>query len=151
METIDVVEKGIKEELSQIGYEVYSFKYLPKVKTLEIVVDRDSDINLDDITEVSNKISAYLDEHDFTDSPYTLDVSSLGVEKPIKLEKLDNYVGKFINIHLSNPYKGENTLEGTLENCDENMVIISFKNKTRTIKAEINRKDIDRARLAIKF
>ena len=134
METIDVVEKGIKEELSQIGYEVYSFKYLPKVKTLEIVVDRDSDINLDDITEVSNKISAYLDEHDFTDSPYTLDVSSLGVEKPIKLEKL-----------------GENSLEGTLESCDENMVIISFKNKTRTIKAEINRKDIDRARLAIKF
>ena len=58
---------------------------------------------------------------------------------------------KFINIHLSNPYKGENSLEGTLESCDENMVIISFKNKTRTIKAEINRKDIDRARLAIKF
>ena len=54
METIDVVEKGIKEELSQIGYEVYSFKYLPKVKTLEIVVDRDSDINLDEIYKYSS-------------------------------------------------------------------------------------------------
>ena len=134
-----------------IFLKLYSFKFIPKTRILEIVVDRDSEINLDDITAVSEVISTYLDEHDFTENPYTLDVSSLGVEKPIKVEKLDKYVGKYINIHLSHPYKGENILEGNLDYCDNEKIILSYREKTKLIKCEINRADVDRARLAIKF
>ena len=94
MEEINRVQEGLSEKLKGIGYELYSFKFIPKTRMLEIVVDRDEEINLDDITNVSETISSYLDEHDFTDNPYTLDVSSLGVEKPIKLERLDKYVTK---------------------------------------------------------
>ena len=106
MEEINRVQEGLKEKLNEIGYELYSFKFLAKTRMLEVIVDRDEEINLDDITCVSEVISTYLDEHDFTDNPYTLDVSSLGVEKPISVEKLDKYVGKYINIHLSHPYQG---------------------------------------------
>lgn len=151
MEEINRVEEGLSEKLKEIGYELYSFKFIPKTRMLEIVVDRDEEINLDDITNVSETISSYLDEHDFTDNPYTLDVSSLGVEKPIKLEKLDKYVGKYINIHLSHPYQGENILEGNLDYCDNEKITLSYKNKTKVVKYEINRATIDKARLAIKF
>ncbi len=151
MEEINVVEEGLGKKLNEVGYELYSFKFIPKTRILEIVVDRDSEINLDDITAVSEVISTYLDEHDFTENPYTLDVSSLGVEKPIKVEKLDKYVGKYINIHLSHPYKGENILEGNLDYCDNEKIILSYREKTKLIKCEINRADVDRARLAIKF
>lgn len=151
MEEINRVEEGLSEKLKDIGYELYSFKFIPKTRMLEIVVDRDEEINLDDITNVSETISSYLDEHDFTDNPYTLDVSSLGVEKPIKLEKLDKYVGKYINIHLSHPYQGENILEGNLDYCDNEKITLSYKNKTKVVKCEINRATIDKARLAIKF
>lgn len=151
MEEINRVEEGLSEKLKEIGFELYSFKFIPKTRMLEIVVDRDEEINLDDITNVSETISNYLDEHDFTDNPYTLDVSSLGVEKPIKLEKLDKYVGKYINIHLSHPYQGKNILEGNLDYCDNEKVILSYKNKTKVVKCEINRATIDKARLAIKF
>ena len=151
MEEINRVQEGLKEKLNEIGYELYSFKFLAKTRMLEVIVDRDEEINLDDITCVSEVISTYLDEHDFTDNPYTLDVSSLGVEKPISVEKLDKYVGKYINIHLSHPYQGENILEGNLDYCDANKIILSYKNKTKLIKCEINRANIDKARLAIKF
>lgn len=151
MEEISHVESGIKEELAKNGYELYSFRFIAKTKTLEIVVDRDEEINLDDITDISNKISTYLDVHDFTESAYTLDVSSLGVEKPIKLEKLDKYVGKYVNLHLSHPFKGENIIEGTLEKCDENIVTLTYKDKTKLITCEFPRNDVDKARLAIKF
>ena len=151
MEEINRVEEGLSEKLKEIGYELYSFKFVPKTRMLEIVVDRDEEINLDDITNVSETISSYLDEHDFTENAYTLDVSSLGVEKPITVEKLDKYVGKYINIHLSKPYKGENILEGTLESCDDENILLVYMDKTRAVKCSIPRKDIDKARLAIKF
>ena len=151
MEELEQVKNVISEEISKIGFDLYSLKYIAKKKTLEIVVDRIEPINLDDITNVSNVISNILDEHDFTEDAYVLDVSSLGVEKPIALEKLDQYVGRYVNVHLSNPFKGLNTIEGNLELVDENNVVISYKDKTRLIKCEIQRQDIDKARLAIKF
>jgi ribosome maturation factor RimP len=153
MESIELVKTLIEELLKKEGFELYSLKYNHSKagSTLEIIVDRDDSINLDDITNISNLVSNLLDEHDFSDDAYTLDVSSLGIEKPIKLEKLDKYVGKYVNIHLQNPFKGLNTLEGELEKCDGDDVVVAYKNKTRIIKANIKRSDIDKARLAIKF
>ncbi len=151
MEDLNSVKDLIIKRLDEIGYELYSLRYITKTKTLEVVVDRVEPINLDDITNVSNEISEILDLHDFTEDSYTLDVSSLGVEKPIDISKLDLYVGKYINVHLSNPYKGLNTIEGNLVSTNEDSVQIVYKNKTRDVKCDINKKDIDKARLAIKF
>lgn len=151
MEDLNSVKDLIIKRLDDIGYELYSLRYITKTKTLEVVVDRVEPINLDDITNVSNEISEILDLHDFTEDSYTLDVSSLGVEKPIDISKLDLYVGKYINVHLSNPYKGLNTIEGNLVSTNEDSVQIVYKNKTRDVKCDINKKDIDKARLAIKF
>lgn len=151
MEELTKVKSLIETKLSEIGYELYSLKYISKTKTLEIVVDRVEPINLDDITTVSNEISSILDAHDFTEDSYTLDVSSLGVEKPIDINKLQLYVGKYVNVHLSNPFKGLNTIEGNLTFIDDSKVTIVYKNKTRDVVCDINKKDIDKARLAIKF
>lgn len=153
MESLDEIKKLVNDLLSSLNYSLYSFKYNEgrKSGTLEIVVDRDEDINIDDITEISNKISSLLDEHEFNTVPYTLDISSLGIEKPIDVTKLDKYVTKYVNVHLSNPYKGLNTLEGYLVNVSDEFVTIEYKEKTRTITAVIKRNAVDKARLAIKF
>ena len=153
MESLDEIKKLVNDLLSSLNYSLYSFKYNEgrKSGTLEIVVDRDEDINIDDITDISNKISSLLDEHEFNTVPYTLDISSLGIEKPIDVAKLDKYVTKYVNVHLSNPYKGLNTLEGYLVNVSDEFVTIEYKEKTRTITAVIKRDTVDKARLAIKF
>ncbi len=149
----NLIKEGIEKKLAEISYTLHSIKsYNDKGgNVLEIVVDRDENIDLDDIVEVSNYLSTYLDEVITDDSPYTLDVSSLGAEKPIDLSKLDKYVGKYVNLHLSHPYKGENILEGDLKEVNENSITLTYKVKTRLIDAKIERKDVDRARLAIKF
>jgi len=153
MEQLSKIKELIEELVTEKGYSLYSFNFYPKKgdARLEIVVDRDEDINIDDITNISNDISSLLDNHDFSEFPYVLDVSSLGIEKPIKIENLEKYIGKHINIHLSNPYKGKNIIEGDLINCSEDTVTITYKEKTRNITIKIVRKDIDKARLAIKF
>ena len=100
---------------------------------------------------MSRFLNNYLDELDPLDNPYTLDVSSLGAEKPLKVEKLGDYINSFVNVHLINPIKGENIYEGTIEEVNDDEIILSYKNKTRVLRVNIEKKNISNIRLAIKF
>ncbi len=134
------------------GYDIASVALSGgKEKTLSIVLDRVEPISMEDIVEASNLISDLLDRADPIEGAYTLDVSSLGAEKPIALDKLSAYVGKYVNLHLSHPYKGENILEGTLLSLEGETLRLEVKAKARKIAAEIPVKDVDKARLAIEF
>jgi ribosome maturation factor RimP len=117
---------------------------------LEIVVDRLEPIGLEEIVEVSSFVSDVLDKNDPIEGAYTLDVSSAGAEKPIKLQNLASYVGKYVHLHLSRPFEGENILEGTLEELGEEAKLAYFV-KGRKKVACFKKEDIDEARLAIKF
>ncbi|MBE6126879.1 MAG: ribosome maturation factor RimP [Erysipelotrichaceae bacterium] len=147
-------EKKIFDDLlplvAELGYELKEVRLSgTKSKTLSVVVDRVDPISLEDIVLVSEKVSAYLDEADPIKDAYTLDVSSLGAEKPIELPRLSEYVGRYVNLHLSHPFKGENVLEGTLLSCDEENLTLRIKDKSLRKDIDLPRKDVDRARLAI--
>jgi len=150
---ISKTEELLSTFLEKEGYSLFKvdFNRNGKEGTLSIVVDRDLPISLDDIVSISEKLSTYLDSVDPIDMPYTLDVSSLGVEKPIDLEKLPKFVGQYVNLHLSHPYKGENILEGTIEKIENEEVTLSFFVKGRKVLAAFPLNTVDKARLAIKF
>lgn len=153
MQNLNEIETNISELLKKEGYFLASLKQRKERQTLilEVVVDSYDPINIEQITNISEKISELLDQIDQTDTPYTLDVSSLGAEKPISIETLDKYIERYVNVHLVNPYKGMNSLEGTLKSVTEKEVVIVYKEKTRSIEAVLEKENIDRARLAIKF
>ena len=151
------LEKRIRSILEQdvrlLGYEIAKITMISSKSglTLEIKIDCDDPISLDDIVRVSEKINELLDQADPIDAPYTLDVSSLGAEKPILPERLSHYVGKYVNVHLINPISGSNIYEGDLVEASAETIIISYREKTRVKKVEIPASNIDKARLAIKF
>ena len=147
---LNLIEKPIKA----LGYSEVDVKFVREFGTnyLRVMVDKDDEvIDLDQIMEVNDIVSPILDEADLIKTNYVLDVTTFGAEKQIDVAKLEKYVGRYVNIHLTNPYKGLNIIEGTLESVDNDVVIISYKEKTRLIKCEIVRNTIDKARLAIKF
>ena len=147
------IKQLIEPTINKLGYSLESIS-LKREKGdlfLQIVVDRFDPISLDDIVAISNEISPILDENDPSKDNYFLDVTSLGAEKPIKLEHLDKYINKYVNLHVINPIKGENYLEGNIDSVNDDTLILSYKIKTRLVRVEIPRKDIDKARLAIKF
>lgn len=147
------IKQLIEPTIIKLGYslESVSLKREKGDLFLQIVVDRFDPISLDDIVAISNEISPILDENDPIKDNYFLDVTSLGAEKPIKLEHLDKYINKYVNLHVINPIKGENYLEGNIDSVNDDTLILSYKIKTRLVRVEIPRKDIDKARLAIKF
>ena len=143
------LEKLVNDKLLESGYELVTMTY--SNKTLSIVVDRVTPIDMDAIVEVTNVINALLDEVDPFESEYTLDVSSLGAEKPLRIEKLSDYVNSYVNVHLTNPINGENIYEGDLVSVSEDNIVLSYRQKTRTKTVDIQKSNISKIRLAIKF
>ena len=139
----------IESKLNELGYELISLSF--SKETLAIVVDKDVEIDMNMIVDLTNEINAYLDELNPFEKAYTLDLSSLGAEKPLKVEKLDKYIGKYVHVHLNNPIKGENIYEGDLKNVNNETITLVYRNKTRSIEVEIDKANISKIRLAIKF
>ena len=148
------VKNLIEKPIKALGYSEVDVKFVREFGTnyLRVMVDKDDEtIDLDEIVKVNDVVSPILDEADLIKTNYVLDVTTFGAEKKIDVAKLEKYVGRYINIHLTNPYKGLNIIEGTLESVNSELVTISYKEKTRLIKCEIVTNTIDKARLAIKF
>ena len=146
---LNELKKLIEAKLNTLGYDLVEFNF--GNDTLSVVVDKESEIDMNMIVEVTNELNAYLDEINPFEKPYTLDLSSLGAEKPLKVERLSAYVGKYVNVHLINPIKGENIYEGDLKEVDDDRIIITYRQKTRSIDLEILKSNIYKIRLAIKF
>lgn len=146
---LNTLKQLISEKLNEQGYELYSLSFANE--TLSVVVDRVKDIDMNAIVEITNVLNAYLDELNPFEKAYTLDVSSLGAEKPLKVEQLANYVGKFVHVHLINPIKGENIYEGDLTSVNDETFTITYRIKTRSMSLEINKQNVSKVRLAIKF
>ena len=139
----------IEKKVNELGYELSSLSF--SNETLSLIVDKEVEIDMEMIVNLTNELNSYLDELNPFEKAYTLDISSLGAEKPLKIEKLESYVNKYVNVHLVNPIKGENIYEGDLVSVDEDSIIIVYRNKTRSISLEIAKSNIYKIRLAIKF
>ena len=146
---LNTLKQLISSKVNEAGYELVSLSFASE--TLSIVVDREKDIDMEAIVSLTDVLNAYLDELNPFEKAYTLDVSSLGAEKPLKVERLNEYVGRFVHVHLTNPIKGENIYEGDLTSVNEDTICLTYRNKTRSIAVEISKKNISKIRLAIKF
>ena len=146
---LNTLKQLISSKVNEAGYELVSLSFASE--TLSIVVDREKDIDMEAIVSLTNVLNAYLDELNPFEKAYTLDVSSLGAEKPLNIEKLSAYQDRFVHVHLINPIKGENIYEGDLTSVNDSSIVLTYKNKTRSIAVEISKSNISKIRLAIKF
>ena len=147
------LETKLKDKINLLGYDFVSLtsKKDKGDLILSIVVDKVEPIDMNMIVSLSEELSKYLDEIDNSNEPYILDISSLGAEKPLKIESLNDYVGRFVHVHVTNPIKGENIFEGDLHDVKENEITVAVRNKTRVNNIVILLSNIYKIRLAIKF
>jgi len=143
----------LNEKIQELGFELveFSLSFSREGGHLSLIIDRDQPIDMNAIVEVTNQLNGYLDSINPIDNPYTLDISSLGAEKPLKKDKLDAYLNCFVHVHLSQPIKGENIYEGSLVKIDEESITLSYRMKTRTLLVDIAKANISDIRLAVKF
>ena len=116
---------------------------------LRVFIDKDGGITLDDCQKVSEALSEKLDELDPIEENYFLEVSSPGLDRPLKKDAdFERFKGELVEIKLYEPINGQKLLEGELVGLVEDHIHLNVKNVGLV---EIPREKAALTRLAIKF
>jgi ribosome maturation factor RimP len=84
------IESEISGPLSDLSLDVEAVEVTPagKRRVLRIAVDKDGGVTLDEIAEATREVSRVLDDSDVMgEQPYTLEVTSRGVDRPLTLPR----------------------------------------------------------------
>jgi ribosome maturation factor RimP len=140
--------------VDKLGLELVDVEFVKEGKNwfLRVFIDSPGGIDIEECGTVSEQLSEKLDELDPIEQPYFLEVSSPGVERPLKKpEDLKNAIGKNVNIKLYEPIKGEKVYEGILKDFDGETLFMEIKVKTQVKKVELPYPKVANARLAVVF
>ncbi len=95
---------------------------------LRVYVDKEGGITIDDCVTVSRALEVKLDEEDFIEDAYILEVSSPGLGRPLKRERdYERSVGQEVDIKLYKALNGQKEYSGLLKAYDENTVTIEYE------------------------
>lgn len=102
---------------------------------LTVYIDKDNGVTLDDCVFVSRLIDDKLEELNPTnDEPYALDISSYGLDKPLKYDwQFARYTNKLVNVKLYRKVNDLKEFVATLKGRDENSVIFNINNENISI------------------
>jgi len=143
----DLVHKVVDEE----GFELVDFQ-LKRAKAhylLKVFIDIDEGVKINDCERVSKRLSSYLDEIDFIPGPYILEVSSPGLDRPLREEKdFIRFQGHKVNLYFFNENKEKQTIEGNIFSLKDNVLIIEGEKGERY---EIPFCSVQKASLVIDF
>lgn len=117
---------------------------------LRVYIDKDDGITIDECGMVSGLLSDKLDEVDIISGNYFLEVSSPGVERPLKTsEDFVESIDKNIFVTLYAQIDGEKEYEGVLKDFTDQIATIKYKVKTQYKEVRIPYDKIAKARLAV--
>ena len=154
MSKSDIYEASTEELLTPIveeyGFELVDVEYVKEGGNfyLRAYVDKPGGITVDDCETVSREFSDKLDEADFIDEAYIMEVSSPGLGRPLKKEKdFRRSMGEEVEIRTYRPINREKEFYGILTAYDENSVTIDCEGEEKIFQ----KADIALIRLAFDF
>jgi ribosome maturation factor RimP len=126
-------------------------------RVLRVIVDSDGGISLDDIAEVSREVSARLDAKDaMGDAPYTLEVSSPGIDRPLTQRRhWRRAIGRLVIVPVTaaaplagqEPQAGPVDLEARVIDADDDGVTLEVDGALRLVSYD----DLGPGRVQVEF
>lgn len=135
----------------EYGYELLDVEYVKEGGTwyLRAYIDKPGGISIDDCEKVSRKLSDILDEKDYIDDSYIMEVSSPGLGRPLKKDKdFRRSLGKEVEIRTYRMIDKQKEFTGTLKGYDKDSVTVAFGGGTERT---FDKGDIALIRLAFDF
>lgn len=153
-QVIKTTEELLRPILEPKNLELVDVEYIKEGKNwfLRVYIDKPGGVDITECGEVSEELSEKLDNTDPIKEAYFLEVSSPGVERPLKTqEDFKKNVNNNIFVKLYEPIEGEKEYEGILKSFDNDLLTIEYKVKTRKKEVELPYDKIAKARLAVMF
>jgi len=142
--------------LESLGLELadLEFKRSGREAVLRLFIDKEGGVTIDDCAEVSHELSAVLDVEEFIPCQYNLEVSSPGLDRPLKsTADYERFAGRLIKIRTYEPFPDDDgnrrkTFLGTLEVLEDGVVRMKL---TEGQTASIPMERIAKANLEFEF
>ena len=123
--TVQRVEEIIKPIADEMGYDLWNIQFAKEGSDwyLRIFIDKPGGVEIDDCQLVSEQLTAVLDAKDPIPDKYFLEVSSPGIDRPLKKDKdFEAAYGTKVDIVFFAPWEGLKNLVGVLESHDDEAV-----------------------------
>jgi len=137
----------IEPLLGRLGYELVELEYAAGRSNamLRLFIDRPEGIRVEDCERVSREAAALLDVEDPIPTAYTLEVSSPGFDRVLRVPAhFARFVGERVFVELRAPRAGRRRYTGTLLASDDSGITVEVDKQ----KVEVPFGDIAKARLA---
>ncbi len=116
---------------------------------LRIYIDKEGGVTIEDCESVSRILEKKLDEKDPIEQAYILEVSSPGIDRPLKKpEHFQKYMGEIIDIKLYKPLEGKKEYQGELKQFENGVITIIDENDKEI---QFVQKETASVRLAVLF
>ena len=120
-------------------------------RLVRLYVDKEGGIGLDELESVSHEVSAILDAEDPIEGHYTFEVSSPGLDRPLKDEKdFRRFLGRLARISSYEPVEGRRHWTGRLESLEDGTLAVRLESENNAL-ARIPLGKIASARLEVEF
>jgi ribosome maturation factor RimP len=136
--------------LEELGLELVEVQYRREQNgwILRLVIDKQEGITLDDCAVVSREISQLLDIEDFIGQAYNLEVTSPGLDRPLKsIAEFERFVGRKAKIKTIEPIDGKRVLIGTINRTFGESIVLEVGAEEVTIPFS----QVTKARLEVEF
>ena len=112
------------------GMELVELEYRREARgwVLRLTIDKEGGITLDDCSRVSQEVGRELDVEDFISAPYTLEVSSPGLTRPLRSEKdFIKHRNRLIKLRTVDPINSRQQFKGKLLGVSNNQIELEME------------------------
>jgi len=136
--------------LEDMDFELVDVEYLSGHGkwVLRLYIDKEGGVTLDDCARVSREFGDLIDVKDIIIHKYVLEVSSPGLDRPLKKDKdLEHAIGKKIKVKTIAPVKGRRNYTGYLRNFQKGILYMELENGP----VHLPWKEVEKANLVYEF
>jgi ribosome maturation factor RimP len=147
----DIVKDLAAPIVQKYSYELVDVEFIKEGANwyLRVYIDKQDGITIDDCEIVSKELSKKLDEIDPIKQSYFLEVSSPGLDRPLKKESdFEKFKGETVEVKLYKPLEGKKLFDGKLVGLIDGRVVIK-REKAGTM--EFERENIAVVRRSVDF
>lgn len=116
--------------VEDMGFELVRLRLMGgQTKTLQIMAERpEGGIEVDECADISNAVSAVLDVEDPVTDPYTLEVSSPGIDRPLtRLKDFADFEGYEAKLETNQAIDGRKRWKGVLAGVEGDEVLVNIE------------------------
>ena len=126
----------LEPHLKACGFELVEVEYVFEGgrPILRLYLDREGGVTLDQCAEASRLVGPLLDNADFVESAYILEVSSPGIERPVrKPSDFERFAGEKVRVTTHAAVAGRKRFTGAIDGLTEGMVRLAMDDESVSI------------------